>query len=290
MNILILGAYGMLGHKLFQCLGKDHNVWGTCQRVENKFEPVVPGNRLHAGVVAQDLASVKGVIKKQKPEVILNCIGIIKQRDEASDPILSIEVNALFPHQLADICSTQKIRLIHFSTDCVFSGERGDYVEEDLPDARDLYGKTKHLGEVVKKGCVTLRSSIIGRELAKKTGLLEWLISQEGTEIKGYEKAIFSGFTTIAMADIVSRIITRHKALYGLWHVASEPISKYHLLELINKKMGLGITVKKDDDLKCDRSLNGSHFNKNTGFYPRPWESMIEDIVNDTTPYHLISS
>lgn len=290
MKILILGAYGMLGHKLFQCLSKNHNVWGTCQSIENKFEPVIPANRLHAGVIVQDLRSIKSVIKKQKPEVILNCIGIIKQRNEASDPIVSIEVNALFPHQLADICAAQKIRLIHFSTDCVFSGEQGNYVEEDLPDARDLYGKTKHLGEVVKKGCVTLRSSIIGRELAKKTGLLEWLISQEGGEVTGYEKAIFSGFTTTAMADIVSRIITEHKAIYGLWHVASEPISKYDLLKLINKKMGLGITIKKDADMRCDRSLDGSRFKEATKFSPRSWDVMIEDIVHDTTPYHLISS
>ena len=243
--------------------------------------------KIIGNIRADDLKSVHKAIDTTEPEVVINCIGIVKQLPAAQDPLQSIAINALFPHQLAQICRQKKIRLIHMSTDCVFSGRKGCYSEEDLSDAEDLYGKTKFLGEVDYPGCLTLRTSIIGRELDTTHGLIEWFLSQEGKTVSGYKKAIFSGLTTIALSEIIADIIVNHPQLSGIRQVASEPISKYDLLNLVNKIYGLKIRIDPDETIINNRSLNPEKFKKETNIKIPSWEYMIEEMYRDPTPYAI---
>jgi dTDP-4-dehydrorhamnose reductase len=287
MKILVLGAYGMLGHKLFTRLGREFDVYGTCRELKanETWSWMFPSPRMFPWVRAEEPGTVLTPIKKVKPDVVINCIGIVKQLDAAKDAIQTITVNSLFPHQLAQTCEKEHARLIHFSTDCVFSGKKGKYKATDLTDAEDLYGRTKALGEVNKKGCVTIRSSIIGRELGTRNGLVEWFLSQKGKRVQGYKNAIYSGFTTIEMANIVKMVIARRPELSGTVQIASEPISKCDLLNLIKEKMRLDIKIESEFEHKIDRSLDGSAFNRLTDYAPPSWESMIEELARDSTMY-----
>ena len=213
-----------------------------------------------------------------RPEAVVNAVGIIKQRRDADEAILSIEVNALLPHRLALLCRRAGARLIQLSTDCVFSGERGRYREDDLSDARDLYGLSKRLGEVTGPGCLTLRTSIIGPELSRKTGLLEWFLAQRGT-VNGYTRAIFSGFTTLEMARILERLLESPPALEGLYHVASRPISKFDLLVAIRDALGLKTGIAPYSDFRCDRSLDGSRFAAASGYVAPTWPQMAAELA-----------
>jgi dTDP-4-dehydrorhamnose reductase len=236
-------------------------------------------------VSVQDFDSIVRGIATVQPQVVVNCIGIVKQHPLTKDPLVSISVNALFPHRLAQICRAAGSRMIHISTDCVFSGRKGNYVESDVADAEDLYGRTKFLGEVSYEGCLTLRTSMIGRELETSHGLIEWFLSQEGKTVRGYTRAIFSGFTTNALAEIIAQIITEHPEMEGVWHVASEPISKFELLSLMKQVYGLDIQIEPDETVVVDRSLNADRFRQATGFVPPPWPDMIEQMYQDPTPY-----
>lgn len=279
MRILVLGIYGMLGHKMAKVLGRKHEIWGTCRQI--RAIGLMPKERILEGVNANDFQSVLAAIDAVKPDVIVNCIGLIKQLKAADELTTSLEINSLFPQKLAVVSSFRGIRLIHFSTDCVFSGNKGRYKQDDVPDAIDIYGKTKFLGEVKGENCITIRSSIIGRELGTQNGLLEWFISNRNKNVRGYRKAIYSGFTTLEMGGIVNMIIENHRELTGVWHVASQPISKYDLLKIINQKLDLGIKVEPFDDYVCDRSLDGSEFSKKTGYAAPSWKRMIDDLSND---------
>jgi dTDP-4-dehydrorhamnose reductase len=288
VKLLILGATGMLGHKLMQSLSKRFEVTGTVRgSVEIYKGHQVLGNMPLIGMVkAEKFERVGEVVAKAQPDAIINCIGIIKQHPAANDSIQSININALFPHRLAKLCQTSGIRLIHLSTDCVFSGRKGNYSEDDVPDPDDLYGRTKLLGEVVYPGCLTIRTSMIGRELRGKAGLVEWFLSQRGKRVNGFSRAIFTGFTTGVLADLIGDLANMSSPLYGLWHVSSDPISKYDLLELINRKFQLDITIDRDEVFHCDRSLNSIRFRKATRFKVPSWEEMIDQMARDPTPYN----
>ena len=287
MRALVLGGSGMLGHKLWQSFGARFDTHVTFRRpIESYFQcGLFDRARAVTGVAAEDFESVAGVVDSVRPDVVVNCIGIVKQAVAASDPLASISVNALFPHRLARLCSQKGIRLIHISTDCIFSGCRGNYTEDDVSDAEDLYGRTKFLGEVGGPGCLTLRTSMIGRELETSHGLIEWFLSQEGKTVRGYERAIFSGFTTMALAEIIATLVAEHPNLHGVWHVASKPISKFDLLALVRKVYGLTIEIEPDESVVCDRSLNGDRFRQATGFAAPTWPEMIEQMYRDPTPY-----
>ena len=219
-----------------------------------------------------------------RPDVILNCIGIIKQLKEAESPSITIAVNALFPHLLSELCREMGIRLVHVSTDCVFSGREGKYTEDSQPDAYDLYGRTKLLGEVTEKNSITLRTSMIGREIEKTVGLIEWFLSQKGKKVQGYRQAIFSGFTTKVLAGIIRDVILQYPDLSGLYHVSSEPINKFDLLCLVKNTMGLAVEIEAYDDFFCDRSLNSDKFRSLTGFAPS-WPEMIEGLAQEASDY-----
>jgi len=287
MKVLILGAYGMLGHKLFQRLGSEFDVYGTCRDMQTNapWSHLFPSEKMQIGVRADYVDSVQMAIRKVHPDIVINAIGLVKQLEDSKDPALAITINALFPHKLALMCRQSGARLIHFSTDCVFSGKKGMYKPEDVPDADDLYGRTKYLGELNDEGSVTIRSSIIGRELGTKNGLVEWFLSNHGNVVKGYANAIYSGFTTIEMSRIVSDILKNRPSLRGVWQIASTPISKYDLLRLVEKKMDLRIGIEKDESVKINRSLDGSRYSQITGYKAPTWDSMIEEMAKDPTPY-----
>ena len=277
----------MLGHKLVQRLGTRFEVAGTVRGATADYAglPALSGTRLMPGVKAEAPASVVSALDAVEPEAVINCIGVVKQLKEAKDPLTAITVNALFPHQLARFCAERGARLIHFSTDCVFSGRRGNYSEDDVPDPEDLYGRTKLLGEVAGPGCLTLRTSLIGRELRGRTSLIEWFLAQEGGRVQGFARAFYSGLTVNAMADLVAELLTDFPALDGLWHASADPISKYDLLKIVDRIYGLGIMIERDESLFCDRRLDSSRFRAQTGFRPKPWEEMIAEMHADPTPY-----
>jgi dTDP-4-dehydrorhamnose reductase len=287
MKILVLGATGMLGHKLVQILSRSFSTCGTIRRSAETFNshPVFKQATLFGGVDAYDMDSVQKVIDFTQPDVIINSIGIVKQLPEALDPVRSITINSLFPHQLAEKCRENEIRFIHYSTDCVFSGTKGNYRENDFPDADDLYGRSKLLGEVTGKGCLTLRTSIIGREIGTSHGLIDWFLAQEGKSVTGYQKAFFSGLTTNAHAGILAQIITGYPDLQGLFHLAAPRISKYELLNLIKKTYACHIDIEPDSQEKTDRSLDGERFRSSTKIIIPPWAEMISEMYRDSTPY-----
>ncbi len=287
MKALILGGSGMLGHKLWQVLAPQLDAYVTFREAFPTYEKVGLFDPSHSRclVSVDDIRSVENVIEELQPEVVINCIGIVKQSDEVRDPITSIKVNSLFPHQVARICRKTQRRLIHISTDCVFSGRKGNYTEEDLADADDTYGRTKCLGEVGSKGCMTIRTSIIGRELQRSYGLIEWFLSQSGMSVYGWKRAIFSGLTTIEIARVVARVVQDHPELEGVWHVASNPISKFDLLSLVKAVYDLDVEIIPDYEEVIDRSLNADRFQKATGYAPPTWQDMIEEMHQDSTPY-----
>ena len=170
--------------------------------------------------------------------------------------------------------------MIHLSTDCVFSGASGNYREDDPSDATDLYGKSKYLGEVSEQNCLTLRTSMIGNELFRRKSLLEWFLAQKGS-IRGFKKAIFSGFTTLELSRIIEMMIVRFPGASGLYHVSSEPISKYDLLNLIKTKLKLPIKILPDESFFCDRSLDSSKFRDEFDYQPPTWEEMVDELSQD---------
>jgi dTDP-4-dehydrorhamnose reductase len=209
----------------------------------------------------------------------------VKQRPQAKEAIPSITVNSLLPHKLAEFCQHWGGRLIHFSTDCVFRGERGGYREEDLPDANDLYGQTKALGEVTTGRALTLRTSIIGRELTHAESLVEWFLQQEHKRVSGYTRALYSGVTTNHMASVVANLIENHPHLVGLYQVTSQTISKFDLFCLIRDAYRLDVEITPNPDLFCDRSMKGDKFAKATGYVCPSWPELVAELANDDTPY-----
>jgi dTDP-4-dehydrorhamnose reductase len=287
MRVLVLGAAGMLGHKLWQAYQGRFDTWATVRADYRAYESyaLFDPRRLLGGVDTFQFDTVVQALATVHPDVVINCIGIIKQLPTANSPIVSLSVNALFPHQLANLCRAAGARLIHISTDCVFSGRKGIYTEEDVSDAEDLYGRTKFLGEVDGPGCLTLRTSIVGRELQTTSGLVEWFLSNRGGRVRGYTKAIYSGFTTLALATVIADVLEHHPNLTGVYQVSSEPIAKYGLLCLLRNCFGVSIEIEPYPDVRIDRSLDSSRFRAATGWVPPTWVEMVRAMASDPTPY-----
>ena len=270
----------MLGSALFRAFCRDYEfqTFGTIREANAKqyFAP-----ELHDALIPNvHLDGESGLLLAfavAKPDVVINCIGIIKQLPNANDHLESLAINATLPHRLAKYCDATGARLVHFSTDCVFSGRRGLYEEVDFPDAYDLYGRSKFLGEVAYENSITLRTSIIGHELGRSNSLVDWFLSQSGN-VKGFTKAIFSGLPTIEVARIVKEHVIPNSKLSGLYHLSADPINKYDLLNLVAGTYGKGINIIADDNLVIDRSLNSDRFRKATGFMPKPWSVLIKSM------------
>jgi dTDP-4-dehydrorhamnose reductase len=286
-RVLILGGAGMLGHKVWQVFRERFATWVTFRSSVREYAALglFDADRAIGGVNAQDLDAVVRACAAVRPTVIVNCVGIVKQLSAAKDAVASLTVNALFPHRLADVCRAIDARLIQIGTDCVFSGTKGRYTESDRPDADDLYGRTKLLGEVRNGSALTVRTSIIGRELCETTGLIEWMLSHRGGRIDGYRGAIFSGLTTHALANILADVVEHHPDLAGLYNVASAPINKYDLLCDLNQAFAAGITITPSDRIQLDRSLDGSRFVAATGVAVPRWAEMMRELAADASPY-----
>jgi dTDP-4-dehydrorhamnose reductase len=279
VRILIIGGDGMLGHQLLASLSPRHEVRVTLRREPAAYRELglFDAGNAFFGVDVRSYERLLEPLAQFAPEAVVNAAGIVKQRPSAGDHLLAIEVNALFPHRLSLVCRALGARLVHLSTDCVFSGGRGGYREDDVPDADDLYGRSKLLGELRESHCVTLRTSMIGLEIARRQGLLEWYLASRGT-VKGYRRAIFSGFTTLELARLIEHILTEHHSLSGLWHAAAAPIDKCGLLlrlgELLVRK---DVQVEPDDSVVCDRSLCAEALRRETGYQPPSWDDMLRE-------------
>lgn len=283
MNILILGATGMLGYSLFSNLADyaELTVKGTVRSIKGKqafFEKYQ--DKLLLGIDVTDIASIEQAIIEAKPDVVINCIGLIKQHDIAKQHVAAIEINALLPHQLAALCDQYNARLIHFSTDCVFDGKQGMYHEADLPTATDLYGKSKCLGEVNYGRHLTLRTSIIGHELDSAVSLVDWFLSQSGS-VNGFSKAVFSGLPTCYIAKLLADNILYKPEICGLYHLSVEPIDKHSLISLVANIYGKEIEINESTQLVIDRSLNSSRLRQALDWTVPTWPELIEFMHND---------
>jgi dTDP-4-dehydrorhamnose reductase len=289
MKILILGGSGMLGHRLWINLNKSHETWVTVRGEGFEFPniPEFPRKYVRPHIDALIFDEVIRALASIQPDLVINCIGLIKQSGLASDPLSAISVNALLPHRVSLICRAARIRMIHISTDCVFSGKKGQYVESDPSDAEDLYGRTKFLGEVAYPHAITLRTSIIGRELKSRLGLIEWFLAQKET-IRGYKKAIYTGFTTDEFSRIILNHVIPRTDLSGVYHLSSDPISKYDLLTLANKAFRRDLTILADEDFVCDRSLDSTRFRGITGYRPPTWTEMIDELKRNSSWYDAL--
>lgn len=289
-RVLILGASGMLGHKLWQVLSERTDAYATLRTSDHRAARLglLDPARTLLGVTADSFETIERAVASVQPQVVVNCIGIVKQVRAAHDPIASISINSLFPHRLAELCRAADARLIHVSTDCVFSGRAGLYDERDIPDPVDLYGRSKLLGEVADGG-LTVRTSIIGRELSGASGLLEWFLGQP-TEVRGFRRAIFSGLSTQALARMIASVIIDHPELSGVRHIASTPISKFDLLCLLKNAYRLSVEIVPDDEIACDRSLDGTRFEQETGLRSPSWPEMVAELAADATPYERLRS
>jgi dTDP-4-dehydrorhamnose reductase len=282
MRILILGGDGMLGHQLLKSLAPRHQVKVTLRKDLEAYQlyGFFDTGNSYAEIDVRSLERLAEVVADFRPEAIINAVGIVKQRPSAKESIPNIEINALLPHRLAVLCKASGAKLVHLSTDCVFSGKHGNYSDQDPSDAEDLYGKSKFLGEVHDSHCITLRTSIIGFELARKKSLLEWFLAQNGT-ITGFTKAIYTGFTTQEMSRIIEMMLLEHPDAHGVYQVSSDPINKYELLLLFRDKLGKQIEILPDDNFKCDRSLDSSRFRQEFDYTPPTWVAMIEELAKE---------
>jgi dTDP-4-dehydrorhamnose reductase len=284
-RILILGGTGMLGHLLLRYLhaSPEYDVFATARSLsglENRFPEDMRCRFRRDSVDARYFDSVIRALAGTRPDIVINCIGIIKQLPSSNDPLTAITVNAQLPHRISLISQTAGARVIHISTDCTFNGKKGMYTEQDQSDAEDHYGRTKFLGELEYPHCVTLRTSIIGHELKSRYGLIEWFLAQK-QKVRGYRKAIYSGFPTIELARIIRDYVLPNPELKGIYHVSSEPISKYDLLKMASAQYGKEIEIEAYDDFVQDRSLDSSLFRKTTGYQPASWDKLVEAMHQD---------
>ena len=289
-KVLILGAEGMLGHVLFRWLADkpDLDVYATTLsgKIVSKWFPPGLTARMWHGVDAEDLKGLTEVLASIKPDIVINCIALIKQSYIRENPFSAITINAQLPHNLASICKKLSARLIHISSDVVFDGKKGMYTENDEVSISDIYGMTKFLGEISYPECMTIRTSIIGHGLAEKTGLVDWFLSQE-VKVRGYTRAIYSGFPTIELARIISDYILPNDSLSGIYNVSSEPITKYDLLKLIAERYGKKIAIEPYDEFVLDRSLDSSAFRSLTGYTPPAWSELVYTMYDDYRKYEL---
>ena len=277
----------MLGHRLWRELDQQMDAFATVRGSADDYASLdwFDPRRVIGAVDVLSDADLDRAMSAAKPDVVINAVGIVKQRRDADSATATIAVNALLPHRLADRCTAAGARLVHISTDCVFAGTKGAYTEADFPDAHDLYGRSKLLGEVDRAGCLTVRTSMVGREIRTSRGLFEWFFSHRGEIVPGFTRARFSGLTTVELSRVVTDIIQHRPDLRGVWHVAGDPINKFDLLTIVNDAFGLGCTLRPDESFVCDRTLDASRFMNATGYRPPSWAAMVAELAADPTPY-----
>lgn len=279
-SVLVLGASGMLGNAVLRFLAVSPGLvaWGSVRgttALRHFPEPI--RQRILTGVDVEHPDQLVGLMARVRPRVIVNCVGLVKQLADAKDPLSALPINSLLPHRMARLAEIVGARLVHISTDCVFSGSRGGYVESDPPDALDLYGRSKLLGEVDYSNAITLRTSIIGHELASAHGLVDWFLSQKGS-VRGFTRAVFSGLPTVELARVIRDHVIPRPEMRGLYHVSATPIAKYDLLRLVAAEYGKEIRIEPDAELAIDRSLDSSRFRAETGYVPPEWPELVRNM------------
>lgn len=290
MRVLVLGGSGMIGHRMWLACREHFDTFVVLRRTlanqpgADLFDPA----RVIEGVDLTDDGALGRALLRARPDVVVNAVGLIKQHRGAGEGEAAIALNAALPHRLAGFCRSAGCRLIHLSTDCVFSGQQGNYAETDLPDPPDLYGRSKLAGEVAGPAILTIRKSAVGRELAGHYGLLEWLLAQSEGPVRGFTRAVFSGLTTGELAETVVRLIADHPDLEGVRHVAAPAIAKYDLLLLVKEAFGLPTRIDPDDAVRLDRSLDDARFRSETGIPKPTWAAMVAALAADPLPYDAV--
>jgi dTDP-4-dehydrorhamnose reductase len=288
MKVCVLGAGGLLGHMLIRVLSESNDVFGITRenpKISSPLANFLSQEKWIGGVDASIPHSIKKIFETDQFDVAINCIGLIKQRDSIVSDSEMMVINGEFPHRLAQFANSHGTRVIHISTDCVFSGTKGSYSESDTPDPVDVYGKSKLLGELNDSDNLTLRTSHIGRELTVKKSFIEWLVSQRGGHVNGYSHAIYSGLTTQALARTISKLLLGNLHLTGLFHVSSQPISKLEIINKLNELLDLQLTVTPDASVQINRSLNSEKFQNATRISPQTWDEMLADFCEDQKTY-----
>ncbi len=278
MRILVFGVTGMLGNAMFRVLTEDKRltVYGSARNGDARhYFAEELANQIIAGVDVENHDSLVRAFAAVRPDVVVNCVGLVKQLPDANNPLQAVPINTLLPHRLAALCQATAARLVHFSTDCVFSGSTGNYLETDFPNPNDLYGRSKLLGEVDYPHAITLRTSIIGHELTGHRSLINWFLAQQGS-INGFTRAIYSGLPTVELATVIRDWILPRSDLHGIYHVASKPINKFDLLQLVAKTYGKVIEITRSEKLVIDRSLNADRFKEATGYVPPEWPILVQ--------------
>lgn len=287
-KILILGASGMLGHMLCRQLGHEgYKIHGTTRKAKKELIDILPHSvSLHEKIDVLDFDFLRNFIERLKPDIIINCVGVIKQSSLVDDTANLYELNSILPQKLAYLCASHKIHMIHFSTDCVFDGLKGKaYTENDIPTAQDNYGKSKLLGEVSNTYSLTIRTSIVGHELSRHKSLFDWVFSQKRKNIKGFTKALYTGVTTLEMANFIAYLLKKDAPLTGLYHFSADEISKHDLIVKMNSLFDLKLTIEPDSFFYCDRRLNSDKIFQIVD-YPRPtWDKMLLDFTKDHKNY-----
>jgi dTDP-4-dehydrorhamnose reductase len=290
-TVLVLGASGMLGHMLVRVLSEHHQVIGTTSSQYDSKSPlarILEKANWIDHVDVRNWQTVESAINHVKPNVLINCVGVIKQKMDSGNIKDAILINSLIPHQLAATCEKLDIRFIHFSTDCVFDGTPGIKYTSYTPNATDLYGTTKRLGEVNYAPSITLRTGFVGRQLSGAEGLFEWVLSQKGKAVSGYQNAIYSGLTTMALSRVIKQVIEVQPTLSGLYQVASNRINKFDLITQLNESLHLGLSIAKNTEFMCDRSMDGTEFTNLTNIHIPSWEEMLTEFAADQDFYNSI--
>ncbi len=280
-RVLVVGASGMLGNAVFRLFSQSpgYKAFGSVRSsAARRLLPIGLQDNIITGVNVENIDRLINLFSVVRPDIVINCVGLVKQMVDSDDPLATIPINALLPHQLARLCKVSHARLVHLSTDCIFSGTKGGmYTESDTSDATDLYGRSKYLGEVDYPHAITLRTSIIGHELEGTRSLVDWFLSQE-VSVKGFKRAIFSGLPTVEVARVIRDQVIPHPELHGLYHLSASPINKFELLGLVAEIYGKSIKIIADETLVIDRSLNSERFRHATGFFPKPWPQLISSM------------
>lgn len=277
VKVMVLGASGMLGNAVLKTFSGDarFEVWGTVRSESaRRLLPEKLRDLVVTGIDVEQYDSLVQAFAQIRPDIVINCIGLIKQLSSANDPLAALPINAMLPHRLARLCAINGARLVHVSTDCVFDGSKGMYLESDRADAYDLYGRSKLLGEVDYENAITLRTSIIGHELNSANALIDWFLTQQGS-VRGFKQAVFSGLPTAELARVIRDLVLPRPDMCGLYHVSAQPINKFDLLKLVAEVYGKEIEIVADDKLKIDRSLNSDRFRRETGYSPAGWPELI---------------
>ena len=278
MKILILGADGMIGHKMAQSLS-HFDLYLNSRSKSNYLQEYFPSSTLSNFDFLNQ--NIEDLLEKTLPDYIINAVGITIRRGASYNKETNF-LNSQLPKKIDFWCKENQKKQIHFSTDCVFSGDKGNYNDLDLPDAKDNYGKSKGEGEINSNSTLTIRSSMIGREIYNKTELLEWVISNKNKKIKGFDNAIYSGVTTLWMSNTVNEIIKNYPDLYGIYNISSPPISKYDLISKINTYFNLNIEIERDSSYYSNKSLNSNKFFSETNFKKPNWDEMLSDLYLDS--------